>query len=54
MKNLENMKKLNEEEVEKVAGGLPYIIPHHFPITQPSEPEERRSQSLNRVLWASR
>ena len=40
MKNRENMKKLNEEEVEKVAGGLPYIIPHHFPITQPSEPEE--------------
>ena len=40
MKNLENKKELMEEEAEKVAGGLPYIIPHHFPITQPSEPEE--------------
>ena len=37
---IENVNVLNEVEEEKVAGGLPYIIPHHLPHTQPAAPQE--------------
>ena len=42
MKNLENMKALNEVEEEKVAGGVPILHPgHHYdPPAQPEEPQE--------------
>ena len=42
MKELENMRELNEAEEEKVAGGVPILHPgHHYdPPAAPQEPAE--------------
>jgi len=42
MKNIENMKALNEIELAKVAGGVPILHPgHHYdPPAEPEEPTE--------------
>ena len=46
MKNIENMRELNEVEEEKVAGGVPILHPgHHYdPPAAPQEPAEPKPE----------
>ena len=44
MKELENVKVLNEVEEEKVAGGVPHPGHHYDPPAAPQEPAEPKPE----------
>ena len=44
MKDLEDMRELNEVEEEKVAGGVPHPGHHYDPPAAPQEPAEPKPE----------